>query len=159
MPTIFASVICASLTFAVRSPLGATGKRACTMVPVSFVAATSLLFASVTLRAPMVGPGYVPERSPEAAPLGGSAVGAPVILPHATSVTLASVTAPAASSGVPTASALISGWGYVPARSPPAGPVGGAPLPLVHASVGPVATVSTLPPLPTPHPGHRLATC
>src|SRR4029453_6161594 len=68
------------------------------------------------------------------------------------------MTALLASSSEPTAEAAIwsaakksaasVGFGYVPERLPPAGPVGGPPPPACHASVGPVVTVSSLPTSP-----------
>src|SRR5262245_58809911 len=48
---VFTRVTCVSLMLLVSNPDGATGNRAWAIVPVSFVAAMSLIFASVTASA------------------------------------------------------------------------------------------------------------
>src|SRR5215470_11940764 len=93
-----------------------------TEVTLTSVTAPSASAPVVTLSGPMVGAGYVPVRSPEAAPEGGKLAGAPVTFDHATSEI----------SALPTAPAAIVGFGYVdPARSPPAGPEGGSVVGMV----------------------------
>ncbi|GBD04583.1 hypothetical protein HRbin20_00148 [bacterium HR20] len=62
----------------------------------------SAIFALVTASLAIVGFGYVPVKSPPAAPVGGKLDGAPVIFDHDTSLTFASVTAPSASLAVVT---------------------------------------------------------
>src|SRR5262249_32280632 len=115
---------------AVTRPSTFTVTRA-TLVALPYVAA-------VTPETAMVGFGYIPARDPPAVPEGGKDVGAPVIFPHATSLILASVTASIASAPVVPFRGQIVGWGWVPARSPPAAPDGGklvgAPVTLLQAT-------------------------
>ena len=108
----------------------------------SSVPTVRLLFRAVRICVPaevaMFGFGYVPASAPPAGPEGGSVVG---ITPGAMSLAVidpsrilaeftelsasfAVVTAPFAILAVVMASVLIVGFGYVPVRSPPAGPVG-----------------------------------